>query len=936
MNLNFLCFVIFFAVLTSVFLIPVSGQSIEKTGRIVIIGFGIGHIDPQDKTNLVSAKRLLENSVKWTSDLDSPKILLLVDPSVKTLTKSRDPDFIQTSLSQFSITRQIDSIDGMTFDKLKNYDLVIWSGEAFPLRSPSISNTTRALLEFFESGHGVILISDDATWDSDLKNFDPKSSSQITRSLTGMASIDTGTPRNVETIVSTFDGSRHPIMNGVLGINIIADTLFSNVSLYSNDIDTSLPGFNSNVLAKTTRGNPAIIIQEYAGRFPIDAKDDYFEIKEDSGTNDFFVLYNDISKTGRLEIISYDTHGIEGNLLKSKDHFSFIPNPNFSGNTSFSYVIKDELGNQDVAIAHITVLPQNDAPVAKPMSLMISEDMPLKSRLSANDIDGDKLQFMLHTGIDESKGRLSLFSDGRIIYVPPENYFGTATFSYYVTDGKLDSLSQTVTISIIAENDPPEITTLNFSAEEDKTLTGTLHANDPDGDSLEYSLVYDTDPTTGHVSVMTHGAFSFIPKKGFFGDTYFAFQVDDGQIKKQYTSIITVHPKGTPPEARDSSVTLSEDTVANVVLVGYDSHDYDITYKITSPPKFGLLSGSENIFQYTPNPDFNGNDEIIFEASNGRFTDSGMVTLQVTPVNDPPNAFDDTISTPENTEIVIPVLFNDDDIDGDEIQIDSVDDPINGDAYVNLGKSISYTPNPGVVNDVEIFQYVISDSHGEKDKGTIVVNILQKANTLGKAHLIGGSFNSDTKFNLDVNSDGKNILGKIEYSDKFGAILLNAKEINFFSIDQTKNSATFGGVSFDDKYFSIFVDDNGNSGRDDYMKIKIRNAAGSLIYEKEGLLSEGNVYLESDFFAIPSWIKNTAKWWSNDQIKDSDFLDGVQFMIKNNIIHISDLPKSETSKSNEIPSWIKNTAKWWSDEKLSDSEFIDALKFLIANGILNV
>jgi hypothetical protein len=935
MNLYFFS-LMFFIILTSAFLIPVYGQNVEKPGRTVIIGFGIGHVDSQDKTNLMNAKKLLENSVKWASGIDSPKILLLIDPSVNSLMKSKDPDFIQNSLSNFSVHTQIDTINGITSDKLKNYDLVIWSGESFPLRSPLISNTSRALLEFFESGHGVILISDDATWDSDLKNFDPKLSSQITRSLTSMTTLNSGIPRSVETIVSTFDGSRHPIMNGVLGINVVTDTLSSSVFLYSNDVDESLPGFNSNVLAKTTHGNPAVIVQEYAGRFPIDAKDDYFEINEDSNSNDFFVLYNDISKTGRLEIISYDDRSIEGNLFKTKDHFSFIPNPNFSGSTSFSYVIKDELGNHDVAIVHITVLPQNDAPVAKSMSFITSEDVPLKSRLYAQDIDNDRLQFFIHNGLDETQGNLSLFSDGRILYTPPKNYFGSVNFSYYVTDGKLDSLPQTVVISVAAENDPPEITALNFSTPEDKILTGVLNGTDPDNDVLEYSLVYDTDPTTGQISIMTHGAFSFIPKKGFFGDTHFIFQIDDGKIKKQYTSIITVHPKGTPPEARDSTVILSEDTVADVVLNGYDDHGYDITYKIVSPPKFGLLSGSENLFQYDPSQNFYGNDEIIFEVNNGRFTDLGIVTLQVTPVNDPPSAFDDVISTAENTEIVIPVLFNDVDIDGDEIHINSVDDPVNGDAYVNLGKSISYIPNPGVVNDVEIFHYVISDSGGEKSNGTILVNILQKTNTSGKTYLVGGSFNSDTKFNIDVDSDQKNISGKIEYSDKFGAVHLNADEITFFSIDQTKKSATFGGVSFDDKYFSIFVDDNGDSGRDDYMKIKIRNNVGSLIYEKEGVLSEGNVIVAFDFFAIPSWIKNTAKWWSNDQINDSDFLDGIQFMIKNNIIRVPDVQQSEVTKNNEIPSWIKNTAKWWADEELSDSEFLDALKFLIVNGILNV
>lgn len=39
-------------------------------------------------------------------------------------------------------------------------------------------------------------------------------------------------------------------------------------------------------------------------------------------------------------------------------------------------------------------------------------------------------------------------------------------------------------------------------------------------------------------------------------------------------------------------------------------------------------------------------------------------------------------------------------------------------------------------------------------------------------------------------------------------------------------------------------------------------------------------------------------------------------------------------KNNNIPDWIKNTAKWWSDGNISDQNFLDAIKFLVENGIV--
>jgi len=42
--------------------------------------------------------------------------------------------------------------------------------------------------------------------------------------------------------------------------------------------------------------------------------------------------------------------------------------------------------------------------------------------------------------------------------------------------------------------------------------------------------------------------------------------------------------------------------------------------------------------------------------------------------------------------------------------------------------------------------------------------------------------------------------------------------------------------------------------------------------------------------AVPSWIKNNAKWWAEDKIDDFTFAQGIGFLIKNKIIQISNLP----------------------------------------------
>jgi hypothetical protein len=99
----------------------------------------------------------------------------------------------------------------------------------------------------------------------------------------------------------------------------------------------------------------------------------------------------------------------------------------------------------------------------------------------------------------------------------------------------------------------------------------------------------------------------------------------------------------------------------------------------------------------------------------------------------------------------------------------------------------------------------------------------------------------------------------------------------------------------------------------------------SSIYEAVGL--------EEPVF-MPDWIRNNAGWWATGSIPDSTFVTGIEFMLENNIIVISNIPSSENISNDKIPEWIRNNADWWSQEKISDDEFVNSLKFLIQEGII--
>ena len=89
--------------------------------------------------------------------------------------------------------------------------------------------------------------------------------------------------------------------------------------------------------------------------------------------------------------------------------------------------------------------------------------------------------------------------------------------------------------------------------------------------------------------------------------------------------------------------------------------------------------------------------------------------------------------------------------------------------------------------------------------------------------------------------------------------------------------------------------------------------------------------------AIPDWIRNNAKWWSEGAIGDSDFTSGIQFLIKEGIMQIPETAQSSNGEgSEEIPSWIKNNADWWSQGLISDDDFVKGIQYLVEQGIIKV
>jgi hypothetical protein len=95
----------------------------------------------------------------------------------------------------------------------------------------------------------------------------------------------------------------------------------------------------------------------------------------------------------------------------------------------------------------------------------------------------------------------------------------------------------------------------------------------------------------------------------------------------------------------------------------------------------------------------------------------------------------------------------------------------------------------------------------------------------------------------------------------------------------------------------------------------------------------------SDFgsveISIPTWVRSNASWWASGQIKDADFITGIEFLINDGIMIIPST-QSGQGTAKEIPGWVKNNAGWWADGLIEDTDFVSGIQFLISNGIMKV
>jgi len=413
---------------------------------------------------------------------------------------------------------------------------------------------------------------------------------------------------------------------------------------------------------------------------------------------------------------------------------TYTPDEDFHGQDVLTYQVCDSDGVCDEAAVAITVLPIDDPPVANDQAVTAEEDTPLPITVTATDPDGDTLAYTILSG--PANGTITGFdpATGTLIYTPDEDYNGpdSLTFEACDPDGLCDAGLVTITVEPV--DDSPLADPQSLKTPEDTPRSITVTGSDADGDPIEYRIL--SGPSNGTIDGFdgNTGGLIYTPNVNFTGTDAFVFEACDPNPDNgcaQATVTIEVTPANDPPRAEDQTRTTSEDTATGFFSLAISDPDNtlaELTCDCLEPPARGAIErGPSHTVNYTPDPDFSGIDTFRYLVCDpDGLCDTAIVVVTVGAIPDPPVAVDDVASVAEDEPVLIDVVDNDSDPDGDldPTTVSVILPPTHGAAAADpVTGAIRYTPDLDYVGP-DSFAYEVCDVAGLCDEAIVTVTMI--------------------------------------------------------------------------------------------------------------------------------------------------------------------------------------------------------------------
>ena len=419
------------------------------------------------------------------------------------------------------------------------------------------------------------------------------------------------------------------------------------------------------------------------------------------------------------------------------------PAPNQNGQSVITITATDPDGASSSTSFIVYVTPVNDAPIITGIpDVVFNED-------GYNDsIDLDT--FVLD--IDNIPDQLSWAASGStnvIVVIDPvshivnfsalPDWFGSENVTLTVTDPDGATDSQTIVVTVIAVNDPPVVS----------DIPDIWLPEDGYNDSIDLDdYVYDPDDpdsamswsVTGNVNVIayidpvTH-VLNVSAFPNWNGIEFLNFTATDpvGAVASDGVVVVTVSPVNDPPVVLPlPQISFAEDSYNDSLdLDGYVIDADNIPDQLSwaasgSTNVIVVIDPVSHIVNFSALPDWFGSENITLTATDpGGLSDSEIITITVTPVNDAPvlgQLSNYTIAENQSLSFIVDGF----DVDGDVLDFSIIPPQPDGSTLTPINASAAIFNWTPLLNQSGVYEvtFVVSDGFGGSDNGTMYITVL--------------------------------------------------------------------------------------------------------------------------------------------------------------------------------------------------------------------
>lgn len=445
------------------------------------------------------------------------------------------------------------------------------------------------------------------------------------------------------------------------------------------------------------------------------------------------------SVMSQVNYVTNDFYPVKVNTYK----LVYTPESGNIYSESFQIKISDTI---DFVTAKITINVTPVPPIANNDTALCSKNSNITVNVIANDYSaaGDILKLTFTSLTSLYGGEIRKVDDNHVIYIPAHDFTGTDFAPYYVSntnrDGSTDGIFQTTGYLIVSVSNSPPI------AKDDVVTVSkgwigsfNLIANDldPNNDVIKYN---DATVSSQGVTVGISSSSSVVTYQAL-NQTYtdsFTYSISDSEGAVSNYAKVTVNVVNDAPVAVADVATVAWNRSVAIEVLNNDQDinpgDYNnLVIKTLSIPSQGTVSsfqGGKKVL-YTPPNGFTGEATFTYTVTDG-IDVSNAATVRVIVANHAPKATSDVASVHWlDNVVVLPVLANDGDDDGDALHIESFTQPSKGIVtrvqLADGSDALSYTSvsfNNFTGNDT--FTYVVSD-YGKTATGVVTIQVTDKA-----------------------------------------------------------------------------------------------------------------------------------------------------------------------------------------------------------------